>query len=665
MKLFGCKQQIPSLPQDDPDPSSRQKQLKDAQTHYRWTLDKENLNGIPMAEEVLDFEHRSDFPTLKWSIKFFEIILSVILNSLSERTLPPKSAKKQSNCIWANLLNSLWLLLRIFLNLAMKILPKLLAKNLTAEDLDAQTKHKQFLWAFTKTVFVPVVTDTRHKPENRQVQKFNQLYQDFQHYLVTGDDVDNINAYAKVFHTLPIPELAKNFMDDAQFANLRVAGSNPMLLQLLDAMPSKFPVSKQEYAKVMSGDDLFQALQDKRIYILDYAELQALAEHPGTKLNASITTEVYAPIALFALTPDRSQFRPVAIQVAQNLGAKQPIVYATSDEQDSHYWDWQLAKSVVQNADTNYLELLLHLARTHLLIEAFAIATPRNLAESHPLYQLLIPHVEGTLFINELAARMLVDQGGGVDQVFGANIAAVQAAAGADRLNLDFYATMLPTDLAKRGLLDSAQFPNFPYRDDGLLIWDAIHTWVTAYLAIYYAEDASVLADTELAAWTQDLIDSGKVKGFKVIESRAQLADVLTMVIFTASAQHAAVNFPQSTLMSYLPAFPGSLLAYKSVTGNTEATWLQCFPPIAVAQAQLDLFWLLGSVYYTKLGEYQTNSFPYCSQLSDTRVTQANGPLQQFKQNLQAIEKQVQQRNQSRPPYIYLQPSRLPASINV
>lgn len=115
---------------------------------------------------------------------------------------------------------------------------------------------------------------------------------------------------------------------------------------------------------------------------------------------------------------------------------------------------------------------------------------------------------------------------------------------------------MLPADLVQRGIADPQHLPDFPWRDDALLLWEAIHTWVGNYVSVYYVDDEAVIADTELAAWTEDLILNGKVKGFKPIVLRTQLVDVLTMVIYTATAQHAAVNFPQRPLMSYPRPLP-------------------------------------------------------------------------------------------------------------
>jgi hypothetical protein len=46
------------------------------------------------------------------------------------------------------------------------------------------------------------------------------------------------------------------------------------------------------------------------------------------------------------------------------------------------------------------------------------------------------------------------------------------------------------------------------------------------------------------------------VDGVEQIESRTQLAKILAIIIFTASAQHSAVNFPQASIMSFAPAMP-------------------------------------------------------------------------------------------------------------
>lgn len=79
-------------------------------------------------------------------------------------------------------------------------------------------------------------------------------------------------------------------------------------------------------------------------------------------------------------------------------------------------------------------------------------------------------------------------------------------------------------------------------------------------------------------------------------------------------------------------------------------------PPLDQAQSQLNLVYLLGSVYFTQLGFYDDGHF------TDPRVAV---PLQAFQQRLQAINGIVDERNQNRPVYDYLKPDKIPQSINI
>jgi arachidonate 15-lipoxygenase len=145
---------------------------------------------------------------------------------------------------------------------------------------------------------------------------------------------------------------------------------------------------------------------------------------------------------------------------------------------------------------------------------------------------------------------------------------------------------MLPTDLRARGVDDIDQLPDYPFRDDALLIWNAINQWVGEYVAVYYTSDSDVTGDYELKAWATELALSGKIKGFRAIATRGQLVTVVTAIIFNASAQHAAVNFPQSSIMTYAPfsAGTGGAPAPTGAAGQTQASWSQLLPSRLAAQ---------------------------------------------------------------------------------
>jgi arachidonate 15-lipoxygenase len=253
-----------------------------------------------------------------------------------------------------------------------------------------------------------------------------------------------------------------------------------------------------------------------------------------------------------------------------------------------------------------------------------------------------------------------------VERLYGGTLASTRELVKSSQRTLPFDDAMLRRRLKNQGLDDTDILPHYPYRDDALLYWDAIHQWVADYLALYYPRDADLQEDWELADWFAELVsqDGGGVKGLQYNgrpPSLAYLADVLTMIIFTSSVQHAAVNFPQCDLMSYVPSMP--LAAYAPAPtknkGGTLADYLAMLPDPGTAVLQADLGYMLGSLHYTKLGEYGDGHF------LDPRVQQH---LETFRKQLGTIGNKIDERNRSRRrsrPYTFLVPSGVPQSINV
>jgi arachidonate 15-lipoxygenase len=272
------------------------------------------------------------------------------------------------------------------------------------------------------------------------------------------------------------------------------------------------------------------------------------------------------------------------------------------------------------------------------------------------------------LFINNAAATSLIAANGPIDHIFGGTIVSSQHAAADDRLAFDFSASMLPADLAARNVADKTLLPDYAYRDDALLVWQAIREWAEEYVALYYADDAAVTGDSELAAWAASIAGEGRMTGFPAIATRHALAQVCTMVIFTASAQHAAVNFPQRTIMEFAPAVTGAGWAASPTeqAGNDKAGWLAMMPPVSLALEQLDTLYLLGSLHYRPLGDYRCRSFPYPQWFQDPAVIGSEGPLPRFQAALAQVEEEIVARNAGRMfPYPFLQPSLIPTSTNI
>ena len=371
-----------------------------------------------------------------------------------------------------------------------------------------------------------------------------------------------------------------------------------------------------------------------------------------------------APVALFAVPPVNSSSRsliPVAIQCQQPSASENPPVFTPLDGSN-----WMVAKTIVNMADSNYHELVSHLGRTHLFVEPFVLATKRKLPENHKLRILLEPHFEGTILINYGAHTKLIATGGEVDKLLASTIEndRVIAVEGAKSYLHNFNDVMFPKTLTSQGVGDSAQLPDYPYRDDGRLIWDAIHTWVSAYLRINYTSDQQVLKDQDLQNWAKELVSDqgGRLKKFGedasgAIKTVDYLIDAVTSVIFTGSAQHAAVNFPQSELMSYAPAFPLALYSPAPTSSEEQGNFMSMLPSVDRAQSQIEVVGLLGSVYYTQLGQYNKGHF------KDAKV---KSYLDQFQNQLRDIEIEISKKNFSRlMPYKFLLPSQIPQSINI
>jgi arachidonate 15-lipoxygenase len=479
-----------------------------------------------------------------------------------------------------------------------------------------------------------------------------------------------VAQYDALFVTIEKPAIAQILHDNDLFAYMRVGGPNPTLLKKATSLPTKFPLSDAQYRQAMGNDDsLADAAASGRLYLLDYEGLGDMAPAGPVVKPLTGTSYVYAPIALFARPKNGRSLVPVAIQCGQNP-SQNPIFLRVDDTTNAEaYWAWQSAKTTVQVADFNYHEMFVHLGRTHLVSEAFAMATQRQLATAHPLNRLLSPHLEGAMFINEFATLIIMAPLTTGDVILTAPIETLQHECGRDRLAYDFYdRMMLPNDLRTRGVDDTAALPDYPYRDDALLVWNAIAQWVGDYVAVYYPSDSDVTGDYELKAWATELATTGKVKGFRAITTRAQLVDVLTAIIFNTSAQHAAVNFPQYSVMTYAPfsAGAGGTPAPTASAGQSEASWSQMLPSRLAAQEQILLFHILGGVYYRPLGEYKDNAFPHLPVLLDPAIAGPGGPLERFRTALGGIENTIRQRNTTRSrPYEHLLPSRIPSSTNI
>jgi arachidonate 15-lipoxygenase len=467
----------------------------------------------------------------------------------------------------------------------------------------------------------------------------------------TLEAFDGLQSFDDLFPSEDKPAVSKIYLSDHSFAEQRLSGVNPMVLKRVNQdMSSSFTKELQTVCPSIKS-----ILDNGNLYIADYTSLDFV--RGGTFGNRK--KFLPAPIAFFHFDDTLQKIVPLAIQIKSE---KSSTIFTPNDS----YFDWLVAKTCVQIADANHHEMATHLCWTHFVMGPFAISTPRKLATNHPVHILLAPHLRFLLAINDQGLQLLVNPfesgkpGGHVDRIMAGTIEEsieIMKKAYAE-WSLDQFA--FPQEIKNRGLEDVKKLPHFPYRDDGLLVWNAINRFVSSYLKYYYPTPKDIKDDYELQEWSQDLSakDKGRVKGMPCqISTVEELIEIVTSVIFTCGPQHAVINFSQFDYMAYIPNMPQA--AYIDITGKglikSEIDLMKFLPPKDQAEAQIKIVSYLSSYRHDQLGHYD----------EVFQATFARTPvkifLQQFQQELNLIEQQIDIRNQQRLiPYPYLKPSLIP-----
>ena len=100
---------------------------------------------------------------------------------------------------------------------------------------------------------------------------------------------------------------------------------------------------------------------------------------------------------------------------------------------------------------------------------------------------------------------------------------------------------------------DMMELPGYHHRDDAIKLWDAISTYVTGIIDIFYLNNEDLVSDWELQNWVDDVFTNGfgKMEGTVLpsiglpsqLKTKEDLTNYLTILIFTTSVRHTFVSY--------------------------------------------------------------------------------------------------------------------------
>ncbi|XP_050873920.1 linoleate 9S-lipoxygenase isoform X2 [Lathyrus oleraceus] len=463
------------------------------------------------------------------------------------------------------------------------------------------------------------------------------------------------------------------WMTDEEFTREMIAGVNPHIIKRLLEFPPKSKLDRQVFgdntSKVtkehlqtnMCGVTVEQAIQTNRLYILDHHD--PLFPYLR-KINAT-ETKAYATRTILFLQNDGT-LKPLAIELssphpqADSFGPISKVYLPASEGVEASIW--LLAKAYVVVNDSCYHQLVSHWLNTHAVVEPFIIATNRHLSVVHPIHKLLLPHYRDTMNINSLARSILVNAEGIIESTFLLGSYSIELSSVMYK-DWVFTEQGLPHDLLKRGMaVEDPTSPqglrllieDYPYAADGLEIWTAIKTWVEEYVNFYYNSDATIVQDSELQAFWKELVEvgHGDLKNatwwFKM-QTRAELIEACTILIWIASALHAAVNFGQYPYGGFIlnrPTKTRRLMPekgtpeYDELSKNYQKTFLRTITPKKDTLTNLTIIEILSRHASDEqyLGERIEGDLWTC----DSQPLEA---FKRFGRKLAEIEQKLTQRN--------------------
>ena len=456
----------------------------------------------------------------------------------------------------------------------------------------------------------------------------------------------------------PNKEMRDNFLDNKYLGYQRVAGMNPVVLEGVNnenPLPSFFKVNAEVLN--ITEDEYIKAYDDNLFYMTDYSMLKPLFDNPGEV--EGMKKYIMPAIALYKMKDDGTlEIQAIQLDATSETESDTNPIITPSDKR------WNMARTFIQAADGTHQELWTHATRIHYILESVIMVSWRQLGEKHPLLALLKPHLKFTLSVNVNPLFQKSPDGTipSFGKMFGCDNETLVSFMGQGMREYSFKKFILPIELQNRHVTDPRLV--YPYRDDGLLMWEEIKRFVGDYIKLWYKSDSDVCGDFELQNWANELGGSRKemycgLTDFPTNFTNVdELIDIIAHIIFISTAHHSSVHFPQYECAGFPPNLPFSAYAPPLTDPQeyqSEAGLVKFFPPYEQAFEQAFIFYLTN-FKVNRIGQFDTKN---TSELLKDIITK-------HQSNLHEIHKTITDRNKVRPyHYTNMDPKNIPNSVTV
>lgn len=488
---------------------------------------------------------------------------------------------------------------------------------------------------------------------------------------------------APFFGPITKPLVASTWRDDGEVAAQFIRGVNPMKIVRVTGDATATVPSVFHSLTDPDGRSLEALAACKSLFYADYPELAVGEEDEasGAFTHAAFSPVLdspvgarkywYAPRVVLYKTPG-GKLSLLGFTLTRKGDGSGDEVYTSSTHSPMVYL---LAKAHMTCADNQAHQFVSHLGMTHLLAEPFIVASHNALPPSHVVARLLVPHFADTIGINFLARQTLVSPVAPLtDATFSVGTANAMDIFSAAYQGWDFLGSNFVNALAARGFTldgEEDELDGFFYRDDGVKVWNAFIRHVSAVLTAAYGPDgdAAVAADADLALWVEEMRspDKADVSSFPASFGTVKaLTEALVTIIFMCSAQHAAVNFPQSEYVTYVPNRPDSMRAPMFPTPPAGEDLPVTALAASLPTAGVSLFQTLFGHLLSSPTQAPASSIEAQSALREEFPAEVGA----LAADLRRIQADIKERNdglaaKGEPTYPYLSPENMPLSIDI